>query len=147
MANWAHIAPALTAAFLASLVEAVEALTIVLAVATVRGWRPAGLGAIAGLVSLALIVAGLGPLLDRIPLHLLQLAIGVLLLLFGLRWLRKAILRSAGIIPLHDEAAAFATETAELREQASRNEARFDWLPGLARFKARLPQGPGGGFI
>jgi uncharacterized membrane protein len=140
-ANWAHIGPALTAAFLASLVEAVEALTIVLAVATVRGWRPAGLGAAAGLGLLAIIVAGLGPLLDSIPLHLLQLAIGVLLLLFGLRWLRKAILRAAGIIPLHDEAAAFATETAELREQASRQAARLDWLAALASFKAVLLEG------
>ena len=94
----ALIWPVVTAAFLASLVEAVEALTIVLAVATVRGWRPAGLGAIAGLGALALIVVALGPLLDRVPLHLLQLVIGVLLLLFGMRWLRKAILRSAGVM-------------------------------------------------
>jgi uncharacterized membrane protein len=141
IASWAHIGPVMTAAFLASLVEAVEALTIVLAVATVRGWRPAGLGAFAGLVVLVLIVAALGPLLDRAPLHLLQLAIGVLLLLFGLRWLRKAILRAAGIIPLHDEAAAFATETAEFREQASRHEARLDWLAALASFKAVLLEG------
>ena len=133
--------PAMLAAFLASLVEAVEALTIVLAVATVRGWRPAGLGAFTGLVVLALIVVALGPLLDRVPLHLLQLVIGVLLLLFGMRWLRKAILRSAGIIPLHDEASAFATETAELHEQARRQEARLDWLAGLASFKAVLLEG------
>jgi uncharacterized membrane protein len=136
-----HIGPAMTAAFLASLVEAVEALTIVLAVATVRGWRPAGLGALAGLVLLAIIVAALGPLLDRVPLHLLQLAIGILLLLFGMRWLRKAILRSAGVIPLHDEAMAFAIETAELREQALRHQARLDWLAALASFKAVLLEG------
>src|SRR5437660_2829413 len=110
----AHIGPAMTAAFLASLVEAVEALTIVLAVATVRGWRPAGLGALAGLMLLVLIVVALGPLLDRVPLHVLQLAIGILLLLFGMRWLRKAILRSAGVIPLHDETMAFATATTDL---------------------------------
>jgi uncharacterized membrane protein len=137
----AHIATAMTAAFLASLVEAVEALTIVLAVATVRGWRPAGLGALAGLMVLVFIIVALGPLLDRVPLHLLQLAIGILLLLFGMRWLRKAILRSAGIIPLHDETMAFATETAELREQARRNEARLDWLAALASFKAVLLEG------
>jgi uncharacterized membrane protein len=131
----------MTTAFLASLVEAVEALTIVLAVATVRGWRPAGLGAFAGLLVLALIVVALGPLLDRVPLHLLQLAIGILLLLFGMRWLRKAILRSAGVIPLHDEATTFAAETAELREQARRNEARLDWLAALASFKAVLLEG------
>jgi Ca2+/H+ antiporter, TMEM165/GDT1 family len=137
----ALIWPVVTAAFLASLVEAVEALTIVLAVATVRGWRPAGLGAIAGLMVLALIVVALGPLLDRVPLHLLQLVIGVLLLLFGMRWLRKAILRSAGVIPLHDEATAFAAETAELREQARRNEARLDWIGGVTTFKAVLLEG------
>ena len=133
--------PAMAAAFLASLVEAVEALTIVLAVATVRGWRPAGLGALAGLLALALIIVALGPFLDRVPLHLLQLVIGVLLLLFGMRWLRKAILRSAGVIPLHDEAMAFAAETAELREQARRHEARLDWVAGLTSFKAVLLEG------
>jgi uncharacterized membrane protein len=133
--------PAIAAAFLASLVEAVEALTIVLAVATVRGWRPAGLGALAGLAVLVAIVVALGPLLDRVPLHLLQFVIGVLLLLFGMRWLRKAILRSAGVIPLHDEAMAFAAETAELREQARRHEARLDWVAGLTSFKAVLLEG------
>jgi Ca2+/H+ antiporter, TMEM165/GDT1 family len=135
------IAPAITAAFLASLVEAVEALTIVLAVASVRGWRPAGLGALAGLVLLVVLVTVLGPLLELVPLQLLQLTIGILLLLFGMRWLRKAVLRSAGIIPLHDEAKAFATETAELREQARRDETRLDWLAGLASFKAVLLEG------
>ena len=139
--NLAHIGPAMTTAFLASLVEAVEALTIVLAVATVRGWRPAGLGALAGLAVLALIVVVLGPLLGHVPLRLLQFVIGVLLLLFGMRWLRKAILRSAGVIPLHDETMAFATETTELREQARRNEARLDWLATLTTFKAVLLEG------
>jgi uncharacterized membrane protein len=71
----------------------------------------------------------------------LQLAIGILLLLFGMRWLRKAILRSAGVIPLHDELTTFAAETAELREQARRNEARLDWLAALASFKAVLLEG------
>jgi uncharacterized membrane protein len=133
--------PAVTAAFLASLVEAVEALTIVLAVATVRGWRPAGLGALAGLASLAVIVLGLGPLLDRVPLHLLQFFIGVMLLLFGMRWLRKAILRAAGVIPLHDEGAAFSGETAALRDEGRRRLARLDWLAALASFKAVLLEG------
>jgi Ca2+/H+ antiporter, TMEM165/GDT1 family len=137
----ALIWPAMAAAFLASLVEAVEALTIVLAVATVRGWRPAGLGALAGLLVLGLVVVALGPLLDRVPLRLLQVVIGILLLLFGMRWLRKAILRSAGIIPLHDETTAFAAETAELREQARRNEAKLDWLASIASFKAVLLEG------
>jgi uncharacterized membrane protein len=137
----AFIWPVMAAAFLASLVEAVEALTIVLAVATVRGWRPAGLGALAGLAVLALIVAALGPLLGYVPLRLLQFVIGVLLLLFGMRWLRKAILRAAGVIPLHDEAKAFATETAELREQARGNEVRLDWIATLTTFKAVLLEG------
>ena len=70
-----HAGSALTAAFLASLVEAVEAMTIVLAVAIVRGWRPASLGATAGLVVLALIVVAVGPLLDRVPLNVLQIAL------------------------------------------------------------------------
>jgi uncharacterized membrane protein len=74
----ALIWPVMTAAFLASLVEAVEALTIVLAVATVRGWRPAALGALAGLAVLALTVVALGPLLGNVPLRLLQFVIGVL---------------------------------------------------------------------
>lgn len=131
----------MAAAFLASLVEAVEALTIVLAVAIVRGWRPAGLGAVSGLAVLALIVVTLGPLLDHVPLRLLQFVIGVLLLLFGMRWLRKAILRAAGIIPLHDEATAFAAETAGLREQARGHEARLDWIAALTTFKAVLLEG------
>src|SRR4030088_1012137 len=143
MMTWTVAAPAISAAFLSSLVEAVEALTIVLAVATVRGWRPAGFGALAGLALLAIIVLALGPLLDRVPLHLLQLVIGVLLLLFGMRWLRKAILRSAGVIPLHDETTAFASETADLREQARRHEAKLDWLPGLARFQGGVVGGVG----
>src|SRR6202051_848988 len=139
MGSLVHAGPAITAAFLASLVEAVEALTIVLAVATVRGWRPAGLGAFTGLVVLALIVVALGPLLDRVPLHLLQLVIGVLLLLFGMGWLRKAVLRAAGIIALHDENAAFAAETANLSDTTTPR--RFDWLGGVMAFKAVLLEG------
>ena len=136
-----HAGWAVMAAFLASLVEAVEALTIVLAVAIVRGLRPAILGALAGLLVLALIVVALGPLLDRVPLYVLQIAIGVLLLLFGMRWLRKAILRAAGLIARHDETIAFASETEELREQARRHEQRLDWLAGVASFKAVLLEG------
>ena len=136
-----HIGSAVTAAFLASLVEAVEALTIVLAVAMVRGWRPAGFGALAGLIALAVIVIALGPLLDRLPLNVLQLAIGVLLLLFGMRWLRKAILRTAVVIMLHDEASVFADETAELREEEDRRAPHLDLLAGLASFKAVLLEG------
>lgn len=137
----AQVGPVVTAVFLASLVEAVEALTIVLAVATVRGWRPAGLGALAGVVCLALVVIALGPALEHVPLHLLQLAIGVLLLLFGMRWLRKAILRAAGVIALHDEATAFTAAAAQLQAQEARQTAHADWLAGLASLKAVLLEG------
>ena len=135
-----QFAPAILSAFAASLVEAVEALTIVLAVATVRGWRPAGFGAFAGLVVLVLIVLGLRPFLDLVPLHLLQLTIGILLLLFGMRWLRKAILRTAGVTPLHNETAVFATETAELRVLA-RHEMWLDRVAALTSFKAVILEG------
>ncbi len=118
-----------------------EALTIVLAVATVRGWRPAGLVSVAGLLALIAIVVILGPLLEYTPLHMMQLVIGVLLLLFGMRWLRKAILRAGGVIPLHDEVKAFSSETAELRAQALHHEANLDWLAGIASFKAVLLEG------
>jgi Ca2+/H+ antiporter, TMEM165/GDT1 family len=109
-------ATTVSASFLASLVECVEALTVVLAVGSVRGWPSALAGAAAALAVLAAIVAALGPALARIPLHLIQLCVGTLLLLFGMRWLRKAILRSAGLIPLHDETAAFAKNTAAMRQ-------------------------------
>ena len=104
--------PTILAAFLASLVEFVEALTIVLAVGAVRGWRPALAGAGAAAALLAVLVAAFGPHLASLDAHLFQLVVGVLLLLFGLRWLRKAILRAAGVLALHDEAKEYA-ETAE----------------------------------
>src|SRR5438874_6729714 len=131
------VAAAVSAAFLASLVEAVEACTIVLAAAAVRSWRVAALGALAALALLAIIVVVAGPLLERIPIGWLQLGVGVSLLVFGVRWLRKAILRAAGVIPLHDETAAFAAGSEELR----RHEARLDWIAGLASFKAVLLEG------
>src|ERR1700759_868411 len=118
--------PAIAAAFLASLVEAVEAFTIVLAASTLQGWRPALIGSLAGLAALSAIVLALGPVLRVFPIQGLQFAIGLLLLLFGMRWLRKAILRAAGIIAKHDEAIAFARETTDLREEASRRKVGLD---------------------
>lgn len=139
--SWSIAAPAVGAAFLASIVEVVEAFTIILAVGMLRGWRPAVAGALAGIAVLTVIVAVLGPLLDRVPIEGLQLVIGVLLLLFGLGWLRKAILRSAGIIPLHDEIAAFHAEQASLEQAARRHAASADWLGGMTAFKAMLLEG------
>lgn len=112
--SWIEAAPAVGAAFLASLVECVEAATIVLAVGTVRGWRSAFAGTALALAVLVLLVLLLGPALALLPERLLQLVVGLLLLLFGMRWLRKAILRGAGVIALHDEEAAFRSETANL---------------------------------
>ena len=132
---------ALGAAFLASVVEVVEAFTIILAVGTVQGWRPAIGGSVAGLIVLALIVAVFGPVLQLIPIHALQLTVGVLLLLFGMRWLRKAILRRAGLLPLRDELTAFAGQAAYLISEASHKNSRLDWLAGVAAFKAVLLEG------
>jgi len=132
---------AIIAAFLASVVEVVEAFTIVLAVGTLRGWRPAWIGTSAALAVLAIIVIILGPLLNRVPLTALQLVIGVMLLLFGLGWLRKAILRSAGVIPLHDEDLIFAEEKAYLITEPKSGHNSQDWIAGLAAFKAVLLEG------
>ncbi len=114
-----HAWPTTLAAFLASAVEFVEALTVVLAVGVTRGWRGAVAGGAGALACLLALVVVLGPALTRLPLGPLQLVVGALLLLFGLRWLRKAILRAAGVIPLHDEAAAFARGSESLRNAAS----------------------------
>ena len=141
MLTWSTVAPAVTAAFLASLVEVVEAFTIVLAVATLRGWRPAGVGTAAGLAVLAGIVVLLGPLLDRVPIASLQLAIGILLLLFGMGWLRKASLRAAGVIPLHDEDATFAAEADQLSEQARQQQRNLGWAAGITAHKAVVLEG------
>ena len=141
MFTWSTAAPAISAAFLASLVEVVEAFTIVLAVATLRGWRPAALGTAGALAVLGAIVLALGPLLDRVPLQLLQLVIGILLLLFGIGWLRKAALRAAGVVPLHDEDAIFAAETVHLGEEARRRRTSLDWIAGITAFKAVLLEG------
>jgi uncharacterized membrane protein len=113
-AAWTRLGTTVASSFLASLVECVEALTVVLAVGSVRGWRSALAGAGTALALLAAVVGVLGPALTRIPLHLVQVAVGTMVLLFGLRWLRKAILRSAGLIPLHDEAAAYAKNAAAM---------------------------------
>ncbi|AZO17690.1 hypothetical protein EJ069_24965 [Mesorhizobium sp. M2A.F.Ca.ET.043.05.1.1] len=128
-----------TASFLASFVEVVEAFTIVLAVGVTRSWRPALTGAALALILLAALVLVFGPLLALIPIAVLQFVVGVLLILFGMRWLRKAILRSVGVIALHDEGQAFSKETAMLRRQAG--DRRADYLAAVASFKAVLLEG------
>src|SRR5712691_5742529 len=140
MLSFAHAGPAVASAFIGSLVEAVEALTIVLAVGTVRGWRPALAGTLAGLAFLALLVLAFGPLIARMPIQYMQLAVGVLLLLFGMRWLRKAILRAGGVIALHDEAGAFAEESAALRT-AQHARRGWDAIAIVTAFKAVVLEG------
>ncbi len=126
-------------AFLASLVEFVEALTIVLAVGASRGWRPALIGSLAGAAVLAAAVAAFGPLLRLVPVAALQLVVGVLLVFFGMRWLRKAILRYAGTLAMHDEAAIFARREAELRAAGSAG--RTDWPAVATAFNAVVLEG------
>ena len=138
--NWGHAWPSIVAAFLASLVEFVEALTVVLAVGAIRGWRGALAGSGGALAVLLLLVIVLGPALTRIPLHYIQLAVGSLLLLFGMRWLRKAVLRSAGVIPLHDEEALYAKQTVSLR-QAARTGRRWDAVAIATAFKITMLEG------
>jgi uncharacterized membrane protein len=134
-------APSVLAAFMASLVEFVEALTIVLAVGIVRGWRSALMGTGAALALLLALVAVLGPALARIPLGVVQLVVGTLLLLFGLRWLRKAVLRAAGVLALHDEAKAFDEETALLRSQGGAPRRGIDGVAFSASFKIVMLEG------
>lgn len=100
------------AAFLACAVEAVEATTVVVAVGVTRSWRASLHGVGAGVVVLAAVVAALGPAIASIPLNPLRLVVGALLLIFGLGWLRKAVLRASGYKALHDEDAAFAKQRA-----------------------------------
>jgi uncharacterized membrane protein len=111
--------------FTASAVEAVEALTIVLAVGSARDWRSALLGLGAATVALAVTVAALGPRVTSLPLDDLRLVVGGLLLVFGLQWLRKAILRALGMKALHDEDATFRAEQAAAR-QAGKLDRRID---------------------
>jgi len=128
-------------AFLASAVEFVEALTIVLAAGLTRRWRASLTGLAAATVALAAIVAALGPTLKLIPIDALRLVVGALLLAFGLQWLRKAILRASGYKPLHDEAAIFAREAEEARSATSDVRAGLDWYGFTLAFKGVLLEG------
>lgn len=130
------------AVFLACLVEAVEALTIVLAAGTSRDWRSAILGVVAGVVSLGVIVAALGPALTAVPLTALRVVVGGLLLIFGLQWLRKAILRASGVKALHDEQAIFRAEvSAASAAPTGRRGLVGDWYSFTLSFKGVLLEG------
>jgi uncharacterized membrane protein len=128
-------------AFLASAVEMVEALTIVLGVGIVRGWRAPLIGVGAATITLAVLVAALGPALRVIPIETLRLIVGALLLAFGLQWLRKAILRSSGYKPLHDEDEAFRQERDQAAEAGHEQRAGLDWYGFTVAFKGVLLEG------
>jgi uncharacterized membrane protein len=108
------------AVFLACVVEAVEATTIVLAAGTARDWRSASSGLIAALLVLAVITAALGPAVSALPIQTLRLFVGALLLVFGLQWLRKAILRASGHKALHDEDAIYREQLSRARSESAR---------------------------
>jgi uncharacterized membrane protein len=128
------------ATFVASAVEAVEALTIVLAVGVTRGWRSTLIGVGAAAIVLAGVVAVLGPALRLIPIGTLRFIVGGLLLAFGMQWLRKAILRASGYKALHDEGAAYTRERDEA-EAAARPSSGMDWYSFTVAFKGVLLEG------
>jgi uncharacterized membrane protein len=126
--------------FIACTVEAVEALTIVLAVGATRSWRSAMIGVGAALVALAVVIAALGPALTALPINVLRAVVGGLLLIFGVQWLRKAILRASGLKALHDEQATFAEE-AEMARAAGAVQPGFDGYSFLVSFKGSFLEG------
>jgi uncharacterized membrane protein len=127
--------------FLASAVEMVEALTIVLAMGVTRGWRATLVGTGAALLALAAIVAVLGPALTVIPIETLRLVVGALLLVFGLQWLRKAILRASGWRAIRDEDAVFEREADAARSASHEERAGLDWYAFTISFKGVLLEG------
>ncbi|MGI8753687.1 MAG: COG4280 domain-containing protein [Acidimicrobiales bacterium] len=130
------------AVFLACAVEAVEATTIVLAAGTVRNWRSAILGLFAGIGVLAIIVAALGPAISAVPLRSLRLVVGGLLLVFGLQWLRKAVLRASGHKALHDEAQIYLNQVAAAEEATVERRGRVpDWYAFTLSFKGVVLEG------
>lgn len=129
------------ASFLACAVEMVEALTIVLAVGVTRGWRSALIGVGTATVALAIAVVAFGPLLTLIPIDALRLVIGALLLIFGLQWLRKAILRASGHKALRDEAALYQRELADARNAGREVRAGMDWYTFTLCFKGVFLEG------
>jgi uncharacterized membrane protein len=128
-------------AFLASAVEMVEALTIVLGVGVVRGWRSTLIGVGAATIVLAALIAALGPALRVLPIVTLRLVVGALLLAFGLQWLRKAILRASGYTALHDEDEAFRRERDQAAAAGQEKRMGLDWYSFTVAFKGVLLEG------
>ena len=134
--------PLILTVFVACAVEAVEALTIVLASGLTREWRSTFQGMAAALVVLAVVVAVLGPTITLLPLTALRLVIGALLAIFGLQWLRKAILRATGYKALHDEASAYLREVAAAKQApVSSRHGIGDWYAFTLSFKGVLLEG------
>ena len=130
------------AVFLACVVEAVEAVTIVLAAGTSRGWRSTIIGVVSGFAVLGMVVAVLGPALTLVPLQALRMIVGGLLLIFGLQWLRKAILRASGLKALHDEAGIFAAELAAAQAAPPDHRGIIgDWYAFTLSFKGVVLEG------
>jgi len=129
------------AGFLACAVEMVEALTIVLAVGVTRSWRSTLVGVAAATVALAGVVAALGPALTAIPIDALRAVVGGLLLIFGVQWLRKAILRAGGLKALHDEDAIYDRQRAAARAAESDQRAGLDWYSFTVAFKGVFLEG------
>ena len=130
------------AVFLACAVEAVEATTIVLAAGTARDWRSAITGTFSALAVLAAAVAALGPAVSALPLRELRLVVGALLLIFGLQWLRKAILRASGYKALHDEDEIYRTQLAAAATEPGQRRGRVpDWYAFTLSFKGVLLEG------
>jgi uncharacterized membrane protein len=130
------------ATFLASAVEVVEVVTIVLAVGITRGWRSTLTGVVSALIVLTALTAILGTALQRwIDISVLQVVIGSLLLVFGLQWLRKAILRASGFKALNDEESVYREETALARSARTRIIAGLDWFAFTVAFKGMLLEG------
>ena len=129
-----------TASFLASAVEMVEALTIVLAVGVTRGWRSTQVGVAAAIAALTLVVTALGPALRLVPIETLRLVVGSLLLVFGMQWLRKAILRASGVLPLHDEDVAYRHQVAAARAAGTVADG-IDWYAFTLSFKGVFLEG------
>ena len=134
--------PLILTVFVACAVEAVEALTIVLAAGLTREWRSTFQGMAVALVVLAAIVAVLGPTITLLPLTALRLVVGALLAIFGLQWLRKAILRATGHKSRHDEASAYLREVTAAKAAASSSRGRVhDWYAFTLAFKGVLLEG------